>query len=55
MEKKYKIIAELVVSTLGKGTSLSKYIKDIKKEIGSYPGIRTLTHPVEFGYFWVGE
>ncbi len=46
MTKNYKIIAELVVSTLGEGTSLSKYIKEIKKEIESYPGIRTLTHPM---------
>ncbi len=41
-----KIIAELVTSPVGEGTSLSRFVKEAIKEIDSFPGIRVLHHPM---------
>ena len=46
MSDEYKIIAELVVSALGEGISVSGYVKEIKAVIDSFPNIRTMTHPM---------
>ena len=45
-ENDFAIIAELVVSPHGVGTSLSKYVKEAVKIIDSYPGIRVWHHPM---------
>ncbi len=42
----FAIIAELVVSPHGVGTSLSKYVKEAVKVIDNYPGIRVWHHPM---------
>ncbi len=46
MAEKYTIIAELVVSCLGVGTSISNYVKKATKEIETIDGIRVLHHPM---------
>ncbi len=45
-EKKIKIIAELIVSPYGVGTSLSKYVKEAVKVIDNYPGIEVFHTPM---------
>ena len=44
MNGKTKIIAELVISPVGEGTSLSKYVKEAVKVIESFPNIRVEHH-----------
>lgn len=46
MSKQHTIIAELVVSCLSVGTSLSKYVKEAVKAIEATEGIRVLHHPM---------
>ncbi len=41
-----KVIAELVTSPVGEGTSLSKFVKEAIREIDSFEGIRVLHHPM---------
>ena len=41
-----KIIAEIVTYPVGKGTSLSKFVKEAAKEIDTYEGIRVIHHPM---------
>ena len=43
---KTKIIAEIIVSAVGEGVSVSKFVKHAVKKIDSYPGIRVLHHPM---------
>ncbi len=46
MSDDFTVIAELVVSPHGVGTSLSKYVKEAVKVIDNYPGIRVWHHPM---------
>ena len=41
-----KVIAELVTSPVGEGTSLSKFVKEAIRKIDSFEGIRVLHHPM---------
>ena len=41
-----KVIAELVTSPVGEGTSLSKFVKEAIRESDSFEGIRVLHHPM---------
>jgi len=45
-ESDYTIIAELVVSPIGVGVSLSKYVKKAVEKINSRKDIRVLHHPM---------
>lgn len=44
MKRKMKVIAELVISPVGEGVSLSKYVKEAVKVIESFPNIRVEHH-----------
>lgn len=46
MTEGYTVIAELVVSCLGEGTSISKYVKHAVSAIEGIEGIRLLHHPM---------
>jgi len=41
-----KVIAELIISAVGMGVSVSKYVKAAVKKIDEFPGIRVLHHPM---------
>ncbi len=41
-----KIIAEIIISAVGVGVSVSKYVKAAVKKIDEYHGIRVLHHPM---------
>lgn len=46
MEKGLKVIAELIITPHGEGTSLSKYVKVAIKVIDLFPNIRVMHTPM---------
>lgn len=43
---KTKVIAELICSAVGEGTSVSRFVKEAVKVIDNFDGIRVLHHPM---------